>query len=362
MKIGIITHYDVHNHGAILQLNALTKVLKERYGKEAKALRFDKNYDFMGRALKAKYEISIKSVGIYAKFLREKGIKNVIYNYNKRKTLEKFKAENNLIGDYYSESKELEAVVIGSDEVFALHTGPTPVFFGHALPSNKVFSYAGSFGPTTYEDIESKHCEAFIASGLKAMKGVSVRDKNSFALVQRLTGITPTLVCDPVILYGYHQEIETATAKHSLPPFLLIYAYDNRMNDEEEVRQIKAYAKSNGLKTASVGFYHSWCDYNINASPTELFAYFKQAKGVLTDTFHGSVISIVTNSRFVVKTRDNGNKLCNLLDEYGLTSRIIPSFDKIGEVMDKELDFAAVNEQVEHRRAASLQFLDSMLK
>ena len=27
MKIGIITHYDVHNHGALLQLNALIRIL-----------------------------------------------------------------------------------------------------------------------------------------------------------------------------------------------------------------------------------------------------------------------------------------------------------------------------------------------
>ena len=28
MKYGIIMHYDVHNHGALLQLNALKQILK----------------------------------------------------------------------------------------------------------------------------------------------------------------------------------------------------------------------------------------------------------------------------------------------------------------------------------------------
>ena len=28
IDIGIITHYDVHNHGALLQLNALVKTLQ----------------------------------------------------------------------------------------------------------------------------------------------------------------------------------------------------------------------------------------------------------------------------------------------------------------------------------------------
>ena len=36
-KTGIITHYDVHNHGAHLQLYALSKVLGT-LGYEAKAL------------------------------------------------------------------------------------------------------------------------------------------------------------------------------------------------------------------------------------------------------------------------------------------------------------------------------------
>ena len=59
MKYGIITHYDVHNHGALLQLNALKQVLKS-YSIDAQALQFDKNYDFMCRDMKAKYEISLK--------------------------------------------------------------------------------------------------------------------------------------------------------------------------------------------------------------------------------------------------------------------------------------------------------------
>ena len=79
MKYGIITHYDVHNHGALLQLNGLKQVLNG-LGVEANALQFDKNYDFMGKAMKAKYEISIKSIGIYLKFIADRGIKSTWFN------------------------------------------------------------------------------------------------------------------------------------------------------------------------------------------------------------------------------------------------------------------------------------------
>lgn len=100
MKIGIITHYDVHNHGAILQMNALIKVLRQKFNADAHALQFDKNYDFLGRELKAKYEIGIKSVGIYVKYLFDRGLKVFLFNVKKKGLFEEFKKRENLIGDY----------------------------------------------------------------------------------------------------------------------------------------------------------------------------------------------------------------------------------------------------------------------
>ena len=111
MKYGIITHYDVHNHGALLQLNGLKQVLMQ-LGIEAFALQFDKNYDFMGRAMKAKYEVSIKSVGIYVNYIKEKGLSCFLYNYRKQKTLNRFRKVAQLIGPYYTECKDLDGVVL----------------------------------------------------------------------------------------------------------------------------------------------------------------------------------------------------------------------------------------------------------
>ena len=359
-KIGIITHYDVHNHGALLQLTALIRVLADK-GIEAQALRFDKNYDFMGHNLKAKYDVSIKSLGIYLGYLKEKGFDCTKYNYLKRKTLNAYKSRENIIGDYYAESPELDAVIVGSDEVFALHTGPTPVFFGHCLPTENVFSYAGSFGPTTYDDILRLHSLPFVRSGIEAMKYITVRDANSASVVKKLTGKEPPIVVDPVILYGYEKEIATLSPP-SIKDYLLIYAYDNRMNSPEEVRAIKNYAKSKGLKTLSPGFYHSWCDYNINVDPISLLAYFKYATEVVTDTFHGSVMSLITGAKLAVKTRESNHlKLSNLLKEYGMDSRIFTDWGNMTGIMSPEIDYTSVNKEIERRRAESMHHLDNMV-
>lgn len=361
MRYGIITHYDVHNHGALLQLNALRLVLKRDFNIEAKALQFDKNYDFMERGMKDKYELSLRSVGIYMNYLRQKGLRCMKYNYGKKRVLEDFKSKNGLVGSFYTECGELDGVVVGSDEVFALHTGPTPVFFGHACPSDKVFAYAGCFGPTTLADIDRLHCRAFVKSGLESMKGLAMRDQNSIDIARKLTGREPVLVCDPVILYGYENEIAAAKPVN-LPPYLLVYAYDNKMNDESEVARIKQYARKQGLKIVSPGFYHSWVDYNINVDPVELLRYFKSAQCVVTDTFHGCVMSIITDRDMAVKLRDNANKLFNLLKEYGLENRMLNDEWNLEEVFSHQIDFNCVGSEIARRRSDSMAYLTEMVK
>lgn len=276
MKYGIITHYDVHNHGAILQMNALIKVLRKIFKAEAYALRFDKNYDFLGRDLKAKYEIGFKSISIYAKYLFERGLNVFLFNIKKKRIFEDFKKRECLVGDYYTESENLDAVIIGSDEVFALHTGLTPALFGHALPSDKIFTYAGCFGPTTIADIKRLHCEAFVKSALSSMKGLAMRDQNSNEIIKELTGRDSKLVVDPVILYGYEEELSELKAPN-LPKYLLVYAYENRMNNPKETKKIVEYAHYHGLKVVCPGFYHGWADINVNTDPVELLRYFKYA-------------------------------------------------------------------------------------
>ena len=359
LKYGIITHYDVLNHGAMLQLNAMVQVLNEN-GIEAQALQFEKNYDFMDREEVSKYKVGIGSVLTYLRFLKERGIANFIFLYKKTKLQNTFKRNHKLIGPFYTECNNLDGVIIGSDEVFALHTGPTPVFFGHALPSKKVFAYAGCFGPTKKADIDKKNCRAFVESGLKSMTGLAMRDQNSIQITEELTGIRPTLVCDPVILYGYEKEIENGV-RPLKDKYMVIYAYDKRMNEENEVNAIKAYAKEKGLKIISPGFYHKWADKNVNPSYDDILSWFRFAECVVTDTFHGAVMSIITNRELAVKVRDNGNKLVNLLDEYGLKDRLIDSEWNLNSLFSKSVDWSYTNEQIYQRRSASLDYLKNMI-
>lgn len=358
MKIGIITHYNVHNHGALLQLYGLKKVLEDN-GNEAKALTFKKNFDFMESGIDKKYDISVKSLFWYLSYTFKIGLRRTLFNVQKRNILNKFKEP--MVGEYYSRAENLDAVFIGSDEVFSIEAGINPFFFGIGVPCSNIYTYAACCGPTDLQMLRQRHVEQLIKAGLEDMKKISVRDKNTFDIVSSLTDKHIDVVCDPVILYGYADEIEKAERKIK-DDYLLIYAYDNNMNDENETKRIKAFAKKNNLKIVSVGFYHKWCDKNVDASPIELLGYFKHAKYVITDTFHGSVMSLITNAEFASKIRGNKNKLYDLLESFDTSERIIESFDALDDCFKEPINYKKVNDKILEYRKSSMDYLDSCLQ
>ena len=356
MKIGILTYYGVHNHGAVLQANALKNVLIEK-GNDCGFLEFERSYSNISNEQANKYKIGLGSIPFYLKYMFEKGLSNIVYNLKKKKTLKEFRETNiPMIGDY--KNFEGDLAVIGSDEVFSLEIGVNPQLYGNGIKAKNVASYAGCFGPTTFEDVKQQKQEVMISNGLKNMVGVSVRDKNSKDIVKEVSNIDAKLVCDPVILYGYKQEMNEY--KPIEKNYILVYSYDKNLNNKEEYEDILSYANKKGLKVFSVGYHHKWCK-SINASPIELLGWIKNAELVITDTFHGSVMSIICNTPMVVKLRGNQNKLRFLLSEYDLLDRTLLSFEEIDDVDKNKIDFEKVNMRIEERRSESMKFIDDVL-
>ena len=358
MDIGILTYYGVHNHGAVLQANGLQQVLKNM-GHSVRFLTFERSYEYISAEQTKKYKLGLNSIPFYFKYMLEKGAGNILYNYRKRNTLKVFRSTSFNLDTSY-DSFNGDGVIIGSDEVFSLEIGYNPMMYGYGLKPKKIISYAGSFGPTTLEEIRQKGKEDAIKKGLEHFAVISVRDQNSQSVIKDLCSKDVPLVCDPVILYGYKREMDQFKPLES--DYIVVYAYDNRMNEPAEVQEIKTYAKEHGLKIYSVGYYHKWCDRNIDASPTELLGWIRNANLTITDTFHGSVISIICNTPVAVKLRGNANKLAYLLSEYGLSERIMDTFDDLGKVAKLTIDFEDINRRLEEKREASSQYLKSAIE
>ena len=360
MKVGIITHHSVHNHGAILQLYGLIMTLKD-FNCNAKALDYKKNYDFFEEGIDNKYNISIKSVPIYIEYLKKQGIRKTVFNIKKRKILEEFKKDKQIIGEYYSHAKDLKAVFIGADEVFSIEPGLNPFFWGMGVPCKNIFSYAGSFGPTTLKYIDEKNAKEFINAGIHHLNKISVRDRNSYEIIKEIAGIEVPQFCDPVILYGYKKE-KQKFVRPIKEKYIVIYAYDNNMNNRDEVERIINFARKNNFKIVSPGFYHRWCDINVNVNPIQLLEYINYAEIVITDTFHGTVTSLVMNTQFITKIRGNSNKLGFLLDEYAVKNRETKNFTDLDKIYKSQINYEEINEIINNKQTEGKLYIKSCLE
>lgn len=363
MNIGIITHHTVINQGAILQMYALKSWLEDK-GHKVYFLKYTKDFDFAPEE-RGKYNLSAKYLPFYLKeYVFKKGIRLSWFNVKKQILYKKY-ISNTFNFKSYALDK-MDAVIVGSDEVFSLAAGCNMMMYGHGVNTEYLISYAPSFGQTGMERIEKFHCKELISSGLKKFNALSVRDTYSGEIVKELTDIEPELVCDPVMLYNFSKEKSDIRKFHLKgKKYLLVYSMDRWMIEPEEVVAIKAYAKKKGYITVSAGTFHKWCDKNIVCNPLEWLEIFRGAEEVITDTFHGSVLSIITNRPAFYYVRDlNSNKLMSLYRSMGIESRVLSKVDCLEmECIQKEapMNMENVNKRLLEIRKKSEQYLSNAL-
>lgn len=354
MKVGILTWYKALNHGAVLQTYASCKVL-ESMNVEPVVLDYHWNLN-----------IEHDKKGNLKRYIKKLSIKQIIWHLKvkgmlaeKKKAFKHFVNSSLPIGLDYDKETELNAVYIGSDMVFDISEGYNPFMYGIGVDSKYIFSYAASFGYTTIDKLQSSKHEADIVNGLKQLQAIGYRDANTLEILKHYKLDSPTFECiDPTLCYGFEKEIEAwDSGKWKDKKYIVIYAYDSTMNDLHTVKEIKSLSKEEGLRIVSCGYYHKWCDECVQASPKEFLEVFKHAKYIITDTFHGTVFSLILHKSFASIVRTNGFKLRYLLQLVDQTDRIPETPEDIKKVLSLKPNFIRFDEWIAESRAQSRKFI-----
>lgn len=369
MNVKILSMQRVVNYGSFMQAYALKKVV-ESLGHQVTFCDFKPGVPrHLGEKVK-KERLSEKLIRLPRLIWSPRGlIEKRIFRRKLRQCFRSRAWKKLGIGPEMNYDYACDAMIIGSDEVFNYtqnHAfGYVPALFGHGIPSGSIISYAASAGYASVKDVEADNMGAEISAGFARFDYLGVRDQNTYEMVARYAKQTPTYVIDPTLLYDFDQEIPPAPVA---PGYVLVYAYDGRLDAPEDVEKIRSFAQSKGLRVASVGFYHDWCDENLVVSPFELLSVFRHAAYVVTDTFHGTIFSIKNRKSFVSLIRgenrwgSNSSKLGFLLHQLGLEDRINRDLNKLASHLDEAIDYERVYQLLDNLRAASMQFLAGALE
>ena len=378
MKIGILTQPLYTNYGGLLQAFALQMVLKQM-GHEV--LTIDKR--LREESLFKKICSITKRFGFRIFCCKHTLIR--VWPTIKEQNLiaqntNRFISENIRITERIDSLKsfsllkknDFEAYIVGSDQVWRPEYSPciTNYFldFIDKKENVKRIAYSASFGVDNWE-FSSKLTEQ-CASFAKNFDAISVREDSAVRLCKEYLGVDANHVLDPTMLLPKEDYVKLVE-KDNIPKSkgtLMAYVLDKSYENTEIIEKI---AKELNLTPFSVMPEKTFSEvgkkcieYCIFPPVTEWIRGFMDAAFVVTDSFHGTVFSIIFNKPFISigNTRRGLTRFTSLLKIFGLEERLILSSNELtSEKINTTIDFTRVNQIKKKKRQLALMFLDKAL-
>lgn len=368
MRICILTQPLDKNYGGLLQAYALQQVLKEM-GHEPTTLRLKPLYAFTA----SRAELYWKT---FRRFLsRLKGNKNVVYfnpdaewHYNRRcnPSMEHFIDDklDCIEADIPLDTRKLpafDAYIVGSDQVWRPVFSPRLTnfyldFLGD-LPVRRI-AYAASFGVDAWE-AQEKTTEV-IRRLARRFDRISVREASAVDLCREHLGVEAVLVPDPTLLLTREDYLAYVAAAPDVQipaqPYLATYFIDY---NDHKTALVSDFARKHGLSVVDAGAF----DWASGSDPVaHWLAVIAHAGYVITDSFHGTVLSLLFRKDFI--TFDNGwrgsSRFHTLLDAFGLRDRLVDA-NEVSGIVIPPLDPEAVSRQLASLRDRGTAFLKEAL-
>lgn len=374
-RIGIITMHKVQNVGSALQAYATQKSIEE-LGYSSELIDYEypniEHRASLGIVVEAK-NFSIKeAIRLVAQKIKAKFVKKS-ENLFKKFYQDFFKCSDK---EYKTRSSIMEnpplydIYITGSDQVWnPQYIGfDTNYFLDFAPENSKKISYASSFSTS---DIPS-HLFNIYSKKLSEYCAISVRESSAFEIVKKMTGKSPSVVCDPTILLNdeewtklgnksifktEEQYILVYVLGYAYNPYPEIYNYIERVNKELNLPIIYLSTIKGRLKNRCK-------EIRIdNWGPIEFLYLIKNAKFVITDSFHGTAFSLNFGTPFIscVKSKESSDsRMLDLL-------KIVKSEDRaVTYNANDKISFDPISETtknaIKEYRALSLEYLKVSLE
>lgn len=366
MKINTITCHDVYNLGASLQAYALQTYLEE-CGHEVRIIDYKPPY------LSGHYKLWGVANPVF-----DKPILRFAYNIAKlpyrlaglkrKKVFDDFTQRYLRLTPRYHSNEELKrnppeanAFIAGSDQIWntLFPNGRDAAFYLDFVPKGKRrISYAASFATSSVED----RFRPFVESALQGLHKVSIRERISLPLLASLGRKDGVAVCDPVFLLPANEWEELIKPENNSvvqDKYVLVYDFEHSPQVRDIARRI---AQEWECKIFSVGaFREKYATKNfVNAGPLDFLALMKNARFVISNSFHATAFSLIFRRPFCVVNRSDGinERMKSLLEDYGLEKRIVADYNS--SLFD-DVDWHQMQDALDKDIACSKSFLEDAL-
>lgn len=378
-KIGLVSVHNP-NYGSMLQTYALHTYLKS-IGVDNEIILYTKKNDW--RQFVRLFNIPLVIMkgrvvyrDIYCKLFHKEIYKQLhlrTFKFNEFKE-KYFVFSRNHVGwkDLLTTNRDYDTFIIGSDQVWnPINIGTD--FFNLLFTNDDKYriSYASSFGTSSIPPSQVNKTKQY----LNRIQSLSTREMAGVKIIKELTGRDAQLVCDPTLLIDKDYWVKLKGEERFIKEkYIFCYFLGNNPPHREFANKFK---KKTGYKLVALQHLDELVLSDIpfadikpfNVGPAEFVNLIANAEYILTDSFHGTIFSLLfkkqffTFSRFESSSKASTNsRIESLLNLVGVTGRYIKATENIDECMQRNIDFELAHERINKIQKSSRQYLKESLE
>lgn len=373
MKVAVLTQPLHINFGGTLQAFALQKVLIDM-GCEVETIDY-RNKDSSNLR---------KLLSFFKHFLKNNN-KNYPFFYKEK--IIRQKKHRDFMKDNIKLSKEIYTseclreyidthgfnnILVGSDQVWRKSYSPNinDYFYEFLFDNSDInkLSYAASFGLDFWE-YDQKETEV-LKKLISKFDGISVREKSAIRLCDKHLNATASLVLDPTLLLSKKEYIKLLNLEIGGERGIFKYILDESLSKNKVINSIKIELGKEVFtrqpkKIVREGLFISDIQDYIYPSIESWVEAFYAADFIVTDSFHGSVFSIIFNKPFIaiVNKERGASRFESLFELLGISERLIYDEKELNiDYLKQNMDYSVINSRLDGLREESLKWLKESLK
>lgn len=341
MRVGILTFFNAHNYGAVLQAYALKRVIASM-GHDVSIINYRNNM------IEAHYPRILDKGSVYSQS-----------EWNKQyERFENFITCYLVDGDrrvtsVNSIKDEFDCFVVGSDQVWEprITDGLDPFYILNFSTNAIKISYAASKSANLLSDEQKER----LFNSIRVFDGISVRE-SSLQIWLKRNGISAELVADPSLLLHSEQydELLCERLEKKRNKYVLVYYVSENERLDRVARRV---SDSLGIGIVEIHYYNYETHGNdqlADCGPLEFIELFKGAEFVITNSYHGVIFSIIYHKLFYAVYPHDSRK-DGLLRLLNLESRHLWD-DNI--VKQEDIDYESVDKILNSFRYDSMRYLE----
>ena len=197
---------------------------------------------------------------------------------------------------------------------------------------------------------------------------ISIREEAGQRLLKDNYGLDATVVLDPTLLLSKEHYMNMENKLTGFPKRYIFCYFLNKDHDYKE--RVHQYAAEHNLKVVGVSVNPddgNWMELLEGIGPCEFLWLIHNAETVFTDSYHGTIFSLLfekefyTFERFGADDPINQNSRIYQLDKW---FQVGGRFLSVGRDTNdcKKIDYKAVLEKLENARAISRNYLERALQ